>query len=274
MVIRKRRVAWPAAFVSGMAGWAIVSGCGKPPIAPTEVWIPAPSASSAASPPITAPPQRASTAGMVQLPGDTFEIKLGMMILKTVKVLPFWLDVTEVTADAYRACVRAGKCATRGLRCDEHATYDVSGKGNHPINCVDWEQAEAYCKAQLKRLPTDEEWEWATRGTSRATTFPWGEEDPSLAWICWARYGLGDTEAGTCAVGTFPLGDSPQGLEDLQGNVSEWTSTRDDVATDHILRGGNWSDNVTDFVSAGTSVGRPSSVHDHRIGFRCARSAD
>ena len=81
-----------------------------------------------------------------------------------VKVGRFCLDVTEVTADAYANCVRLGQCSTEGLPCGSAATFNVNGKGGHPINCVDWSQAANYCQAQGKRLPTEEEWEWAARG--------------------------------------------------------------------------------------------------------------
>lgn len=146
--------------------------------------------------------------------------------------------------------------------------------GDHPINCVDWTQADMYCKAQSKRLRTSEEWEWAARGARVGTTFPRGDTEASLTQICWARYGSGDTPAGTCAVGTFPSGDSPRGLEDLQGNVTEWTSSIEEGSTERITRGGSWADNVTEMVRAGSSSSAGPSTHDHRRGFRCARAGE
>ncbi len=56
-----------------------------------------------------------STKGMVLLPGGTFRSKT---LEKTVTVTPIWLDVTEVTAGAYRECVVAGRCSEEGLDCD------------------------------------------------------------------------------------------------------------------------------------------------------------
>jgi formylglycine-generating enzyme required for sulfatase activity len=103
-----------------------------------------------------------------------------------VGVDAFCLDVTEVTVDAFAACVRAGRCAAAHLNDqslggypptygkDARCNYGVEGKGNHPINCVALTDAVEFCRTQDKRLPTEEEWEWAARGGAEGRTHPWG----------------------------------------------------------------------------------------------------
>jgi formylglycine-generating enzyme required for sulfatase activity len=124
---------------------------------------------------------------MVMLPGGSYTTTMEYTN-REVTVKPFLLDVAEVTARAYRSCVWFGKCTKPihetwkkslerlvnkytfgegflGSRPDipifYGCTYGESGKENHPINCVNWEQADAYCSWVGKRLPTEEEWGWA-----------------------------------------------------------------------------------------------------------------
>ena len=131
------------------------------------------------------------------------------------------MDRTEVTTAAYAACVSAGKC-TRAHTGSVLASCNagVAGREQHPINCVDWNQADAYCQAQGLRLPTEEEWEYAATGGD-GRTFSWGNEWPSNQ-LCWNRYGDGRTYPNsTCAVGSYPNGRSPFGVDDMSGNVSD-----------------------------------------------------
>ncbi|MBM4376963.1 MAG: SUMF1/EgtB/PvdO family nonheme iron enzyme, partial [Deltaproteobacteria bacterium] len=99
-------------------------------------------------------------AGSFRMGDDEYAKKAGQ-----VAVEAFCMDRTEVTTAAYAACVSAGKC-TRAHTGSVFASCNagVSGRENHPINCVDRNQADAYCQAQGLRLPTEEEWEYAATG--------------------------------------------------------------------------------------------------------------
>ena len=194
-----------------------------------------------------------------------------------VSIAPYCLDLTPVTADAYGACVRSGQCSVEGLRCGDTATYGASGKGNHPVNCVDWGQAATYCNVTGKRLPTEEEWEWAARGGDNGWTYPWGNAEPDFQ-LCWSGI---TRRSGTCAVGSFPQGNNPWGVQDLAGNVWEWTASKpfaDSVF--RVTRGGGWHDSGPLLVRASSrSDGFEPSFRRSRfvsglglLGFRCART--
>ena len=182
-------------------------------------------------------------------------------------VQPFLMDVTEVTADAYAGCVRAGGCTAEGLQCHAFATYGARGKGNHPINCVDWNQATAYCQWAGSRLPTEEEWEWAACGGSRARTYPWGNDAPG-SQACWNR-----PNAGTCAVGSYPAGDAPGGIHDLAGNVSEWTTSNYDASASYrVFRGGDFGNSAPGLLASSRYGSGPPTVRIGDLGFRCSRT--
>lgn len=158
----------------------------------------------------------------------------------------FYLDKTEVTAEDYAACVNNKEKEKRcpeadldspGCNFDNKTWKPKPGKEKHPINCVNYEQAETYCKLANKRLPTGIEWEYAARGT-KESIYPWGNDspvpnspyqnpkDPRTPNVCWDR----TREEGTCPVGSYPnnatlLGEkNPQGIFDLAGNVQEWVN--------------------------------------------------
>ena len=209
---------------------------------------------------------------MVRVPAGSFEMGSnddeGEQPVHVVTADSFLMDVTEATVRDYEACVRKGMCSPA-----ESGQYCNSGKidrRDHPINCVDWHQATAFCAWLGKRLPTDEEWEYAARGTD-GRTYPWGMESPDKQ-LCWKA-------VGTCRVGQFPSGRSPFGVLDLAGNVDEWTS--DGHSKDYleprakdrrIVRGTAYHTRDPHYVRA-TYRGEAADTHSlSYLGFRCVRS--
>ena len=223
------------------------------------------------------PPAPSCTGGMCAIPAGSFQMGSNNGFsdeqpVHTETVGAFLMDEFEVTVDQYAACVSAGKCtaADTGGSCNA----GVAGRGNHPINCVDWNQADAYCTSLGKRLPTEVEWEYAARGTD-GRKYPWGNAAPA-SQLCWS--GGGTNRSSTCAVGSYPSGKSPFGVQDMAGNVWEWTSSlyTDDynsapTGTARVIRGGSWSSYAS---SDGRSADRrdvgPSILY-RNLGFRCAR---
>lgn len=228
------------------------------------------------------PPSPGTTAprvegGMVAIPAGDFMMGSadGLAAEKPVHrvhVNGFSMDVTEVTVSAYQACVSAGGCtpaATDSKLCNG----GKSEKGNHPINCVTWDQATAYCGWAKKRLPTEEEWEYAARGKD-GRKYPWGNDAPGDQ-LCWDRWLSG---AGTCVVGSYPAGRSPFGLQDMAGNVREWTAsgfsedyTENRTGIARVNRGGSWLGSRAKDVHTAIRIAFPPPHHDNDVGFRCAR---
>ena len=216
---------------------------------------------------------------MIFIPGGVFRVDLHLSKLKqrVVTVADFWMDETPVTVAQYLEAVKAGACSPPdGIDKNKNSNWNVEGRENHPVNCIDWHQACAYAKWAGKRLPTEQEWEWAARGGYEARKYPWGGETPRDQ-LCWNGPGndLGEgNRQSTSPVGSYPKGDSMNGLKDMAGNVREWTSSTYESTSEHkVDRGGSWYNNSPDIVRASyRSFGSPASRNDF-LGVRCVRSA-
>jgi formylglycine-generating enzyme required for sulfatase activity len=256
---------------------------------------PGASAPSAAAP--AEPPSGPCPRGMAFVEGASFTLgakDLADAPPRRASVPSFCLDATEVTVDAYAACVRAGRCTAAStersdprFEISSFATCNagLEGRGAHPIECVDWHQATAYCEAQSKALPTEEQWELAARGGD-GRAFPWGEGAPSERLLnacgpeCTATLGRGyapieplypatDGHARTAPVGQFPA--TAHGLLDVAGNVAEWTAT-EAPSQQRVVRGGSWASHVAAAVRAAARTTVAATFRAPTIGFRCAKA--
>lgn len=244
-----------------------LAACSAQAPAPSQVEIPrAPPllAVAADEPPPPEPEPEVCPPSMALLPAGKFT--LGERGDKA-EVRPFCLDLTEVTAAAYQACVQRGLCSTDGLDCGSEATYGRPGASELPINCVIYAQALAYCRAVEKRLPTEEEWEWAGRGGPEAREYPWGSDEPRDQ-LCWSG---ASSLTGPCKVGSFPAGRSAHGILDMAGNMYEWTLVPPDGG--HLLRGGSWPGTLSPGYRASSRAPNDPGSQTTFYGFRCAANA-
>ena len=225
----------------------------------------------------------------------------------------------EVSVADYERCRERGDCdavsrdgepPAAGLSVDQRQrakrVYDSQcnvgqpGRERHPINCVTFRQASAYCAAAGGRLPTEEEWELAARGLD-GRRFPWGDAPPGPSrlnacgleckgWYAAAQldgafggvmYEGDDGFAGTAPVASFPAGATSDGIFDLLGNVAEWTSTAVDFGAAapasgaphaYVVRGGSFSSGVDGESAPALRLYLDAEAHGRGVGFRCAFS--
>jgi formylglycine-generating enzyme required for sulfatase activity len=223
--------------------------------------------------------------GMLRLPGGRFVMGSASLRapanerpVRSLSVPPFWIDRTEVTVAAYRTCVATGVCPAPA-RASATCTYDADDP-DLPVSCVHWADADAYCGWVGKRLPSEREWEFAARGPL-AVPFPWG-----VGASCADAVTLISEQSGkSCArrparVGTHPGGASVFGVQDLSGNLEEWTADwyvellgpgpAPRAGAAHVLRGGGWLS--TPSQSRTTSRNWGSALEaGANVGFRCAK---
>jgi formylglycine-generating enzyme required for sulfatase activity len=220
--------------------------------------------------------QQSPPSGMAYVPGGEFIMGSDTddefsRPAHLVTVGPFFIDLTEVTNEDYsKFIVATGHRSPVGW---DNGTVPED-RDKFPVTGVSWFDAAEYAKWAGKRLPTEEEWEFAARGTD-GRTYPWGDDwDPKLA-------NANNRSGGIRNVGEG--GRSPFGLFDMSGNAWEWTASDARGFSGgkefpksrlhlKIIRGGNWqSDNRTATVVFRGYYGAAGEQEYDGTGFRCVK---
>jgi formylglycine-generating enzyme required for sulfatase activity len=178
----------------------------------------------------TKPPT--TKAELVAIPGGTFTMgrndgNENEKPEHDVNVASFHMDKTEITNAEFFEFMKAQNYKpANGSKFLAHWVNGkpIGGEENMPVRFVNMEDIKAFAAWRSKRdnttyrLPTEQEWEYAARNGSKKNLYPWGDSfDPKCAY-------LDQANNEPVAVGTKTCPDS-WGVQDLIGNVFEWTST-------------------------------------------------
>jgi formylglycine-generating enzyme required for sulfatase activity len=191
-----------------------------------------------------------------------------------VTVTSFFIDKYEVTCEQYKKFIDATHHAAPSSWKDG---LFPSGFEKMPVTGVTWDDADAYAEWAGKRLPTEEEWEFAARG-SDGWRYSWGNE-----WRTNAT-NSGDSSANKLvAVGSYPDGKSPSGAMDMIGNAWEWTASdltaypggrlSSQPAKDvKVIRGGSWKEDKNQATTTYRGFLAARGAKDYSAtGFRCVK---
>jgi formylglycine-generating enzyme required for sulfatase activity len=191
-----------------------------------------------------------TTPSMVLVPAGSFirgSEEFDVEAPPTLLDLPaFWIDRYPVTCEAYARFTDATGHPTPP---DWPDGRPAPGRHDHPVERVSWHDARAYAAWAGKRLPSEAEWEKASRGPD-GRRWPWGNEFDESRCIVWDHAIALDVT--TMPVTAHPSGASPYGVEQMAGNVEEWVedellpypgSVHASPAASgglRVVRGGSW----------------------------------
>jgi formylglycine-generating enzyme required for sulfatase activity/tetratricopeptide (TPR) repeat protein len=154
----------------------------------------------------------------------------------SVALSAYFISRNEVSVAQFKTCVEAGVCGRAHFDVLRPCPFEERNGATLPMSCVDWDGAAEYCRFVGGRLPTEAEWE-ASGSDYGGRNYPWGNESPDSTHANFADRTAGnegtafpfdrtrdDGHARSAPVGSFPRGATPTGIQDLSGNVAEWTS--------------------------------------------------
>ena len=167
---------------------------------------------------------------------------------KEISLPAFSIGKFEVTNERYAKVVKNHKYPPEWI--------------HYPVVWVSHIDAEAYCEAVGKRLPTEQEWEKAARG-SDGLVYPWGNKFDKTAAVT-NKTAVNNQPS---VVGSRENGKSPYGVMDMAGNVWEWTSSYDGRYV--ILKGGSYYEGKSYSKTTGSLTSIPDDSKEY-VGFRCA----
>jgi len=213
----------------------------------------------------------------------------------------YWIDIYPVTNEKYRAFILADGYGNQAWWTNEGWKWKIgnnintptdwsskSTKLDHPVLGLRYYEAEAYANFVGKRLPSEQEWEKAARGTD-GRTYPWGDTFDKNKCNC-RESGI----MGTTPVTQYPNGVSPYGCYDMVGNVPEWCASwydrkfweraiysekwlPDKKETYRVHRGGDFSSDTkrlrTSYRDYAELVPSSFALIRGMEGFRCAKDA-
>jgi serine/threonine protein kinase len=243
---------------------------------------PGPQPSSTDSPrtSVTPAPTPTPPPGMVYVPGGTFTMGTndgttlaGDRPEHEVTVAPFFIDQYEVTNEQYQQFL------------DANPSYEApdgwsgrrfpDGREKYPVAGVTFGEARAYATAVHKRLPKEEEWEYAARGQDKRI-YPWGSD---------FQANIANTKgAGIDApapVDAYPEDKSPFNVLGMGGNVMEWVgslytpypgSDAPPKPNSFVVRGGSYLSTRSQCLVTHRFIAKPDQKGPF-LGFRCAAEA-
>jgi formylglycine-generating enzyme required for sulfatase activity len=251
-----------------------------------EPSAPAPAASSAETKPAVAPAPKPE-----EVPPGMVRIDEGIFLMGAdaargnpeerpahEAIVPaFYMDITEVTVDAYLKCIAEGGCKETHMD-RRFCNARHKDRGDHPITCVDLPMAAAFCKWAGKRLPTEREWEYAASNGKERWRYAWGNLEPTDKNNCWEH------PFGSCKVASFPAGG--HGLFDMTGNVWEWTQSAFEPYPSHdkpdeidekkqwVHKGGSWSRRFSKWMRNMVRNRWKASDYSESLGMRCVKQIE
>ena len=180
-----------------------------------------------------------------------------------VDVKSFWMDKTEVTVGEYSDFVKETNYTPTPANWE--GGKPLPGTEKQPVRFVNMDDIEAFIKWRSKRdgvtyrLPTEEEWEYAARNGNDNNLYPWGDKFEKSCAV------VDKPDTSPEPVGSKKCGENKWGIQDLIGNVYEWTGTRT------ALYPGNTGD-VKDQFKGITNVFRGGSAYSKSSGDKAVTS--